>query len=309
MRMPPTHRAVLALVASCALAVVGCGSGKRASTSAGTSKSASASSSASASARSASAGKRCEQIAAAASPTGPTVATPALRTLVRSVVAHPPNEFSFTERSCVGSHHTTLAARAQLHPHLRMLIVNHTGQGFQEERLIGETVYVKIPDIASRDGGRPWVLISLATAGKAVGLNLQKLIGQVSNANPNRTLRLLLTRKLRSTGAVRIVGRRAFGYRTTFTPADLAQGTVSPDLVKQLRAVLARVKATSETISVYVSPQGKVVRIVTLLRSSSLGPLTTVEAFHSTGGPLQIGPPPASQLVPFLRLRQLAGGG
>ena len=297
-----------AALLSAATVLGGCGSGKRASTSASTSRSTSASSSASASS---SVGKRCEQIATAASPTGPTAGTPDLKTLVRSVVAHPPNEFSFTQSSCVGSHQTSLAARAQLRPSLRMLIANQTGQGFREERLIGGTVYIKVPDIASRDGGRPWVLISLSRVGNAVGLNLQKLIGQVSNANPSRTLRLLrATRKLEPTGAVTIAGRRAFGYRTTFTPANLARGTVPADLVRQLRAVLARVKATSETISVYVNRHGQLVRIVTSLSSGSLGPITSVEDVHSTGGgSLKISPPPASQLVGFQRLRQLAGGG
>lgn len=173
-------------------------------------------------------------------------------------------------------------------------------------RLIGPTEYVKLPQLAVRDGGRPWLAVSLDQAGAAIGINLKQLVTEIANLDPSHNLRLLASaRQFRSIGRAVIDGKQVYGFLGNFDAAHHAGAGLSRALVAQLRAKLLALGAPSEVIATYVTGRGETVRVVTGLPTTSRGPITTVDDIGAINLPVRVTPPPAAQTIAYAKARSL----
>jgi hypothetical protein len=175
------------------------------------------------------------------------------------------------------------------------------------ERIVGSTVYLELPSIAARDGGRPWVAFDLGAASAAAGINLSEFLQEARNADPTSTLRLLADRRLfHETATTTIDGQQVVGFAGSFTPATLpASPQISPDVRARLKAKLAQLGVTREDVTIYLSRSGLPVRIVTTLATATHGQVASTVNVHGINGPVSVAAPPPAQTISLARLKQL----
>lgn len=201
---------------------------------------------------------------------------------------------------------TTTSAVVRLRPSLLASITQSVAGRTVRARLIGPTEYVKLPQLAVRDGGRPWLAVSLDQAGAAIGINLKQLVTEIANLDPSHNLRLLASaRQFRSIGRAVIDGKQVYGFLGNFDAAHHAGAGLSRALVAQLRAKLLALGAPSEVIATYVTGRGETVRVVTGLPTTSRGPITTVDDIGAINLPVRVTPPPAAQTIAYAKARSL----
>ncbi len=251
---------------------------------------------------------------AAAAPGGQAVSGPSLATLIRRGGAQHPSSFAFTQKTCVGTGAsmitTTTSAVVRLRPTLLASITQSVAGRTVRARLIGTTGYIDLPQLAARDGGRPWLAVSLDQAGTAIGINLKQLITESANLDPSHNLRLLANAsRFRSIGRTRVDGKQVYVFLGTFDVAHPSRSPLSRALVAQLRAKLLALGASSEVIATYVTGQGQTVRVVTGVSTTSRGPIDTVEDVGAINPPVRVGPPPSAQTIAYAKARALLGSG
>ncbi len=311
-----TRGGLAALVVPVALVacLAGCGSSSSSSatssSSSGSATSSSATGSGTSSAQTTAGACAALQTSSTAPITGP--GGPSLATLLK---AHPPaiRSLTFTQRNCseltgseVISDQTT---SVQLKPKLLIDEAITVAGRVIRVRFIGNEGYVYLPQIASQDGGRPWMSMTLAQAGAAAGINLQQLLSQVENLDPAHNLKLLeQAGDFRALGAATVNGERVYGFQGSFQVAHLPS-TFSKQVTQQLLALIHRVGATAENTTSYVTPAGRAVRILVILTTKAHGQIVNVENISAVNVPVQVSPPPASQTVSYDKLKALEGGG
>jgi hypothetical protein len=176
------------------------------------------------------------------------------------------------------------------------------------ERIIGNAIYVELPQIAAHDGGRPWVSVDLGAASSAAGINLSELLAQARNADPTSTLRLLAAKHVfHSIGTSTVDGQRVTGLTGSFTPSTLTSSVLSPDLVAQVKAKLTQLGATREEVTTYLTDAGHPVRIVTTLTTTTHGPITSTVDIRDINVPVSVAPPPAGQTITLAEVKKLGG--
>jgi hypothetical protein len=209
-----------------------------------------------------------------------------------------------------GARPTTLdgTASLRLHPSLAgRLSFTSSGQS-TTERIVDTKFYVLLPQIAARDGGRPWVLVDLADASKTAGIDYSQLLRSAEQVDPTRTLQLLAARRrFHEIGVSTVDSHRVVGLTGSFTPATLTQPGISRALLAQLKAKLAGVGATRETVTMYLTYAGLPVRILTSLATRTYGTLTSTIDIRQINIPVLASPPPAAQTITLTQLRKTAG--
>jgi len=176
------------------------------------------------------------------------------------------------------------------------------------ERIVGSSFYIYLPRIASKDGGRPWVLVDGTSASKAVGANYAELVQTAERLDPTKTLRLLAARGIfHGTGAATVDGQRVVGVTGSFTPSTANPPGLGRDVVAQLKAKLVQAGATRENVTVYLTSAGVPVRIVTSLTTAAYGILTSTIDINAINVPVVTSPPPVSQTIDLARARLIGG--
>ncbi|HEX3611583.1 MAG TPA: LppX_LprAFG lipoprotein [Sporichthyaceae bacterium] len=90
-----------------------------------------------------------------------------------------------------------------------------------EERLVGDTVYLKLPMLSSLTGGK-WFKLSLSKAGTSSGLDLGSIFQQSSATDPGQQLQALLSApNVHQVGAETIDGVPTTHYAGDVTVADI----------------------------------------------------------------------------------------
>jgi hypothetical protein len=175
-----------------------------------------------------------------------------------------------------------------------------------DELIVGQTIYINLPQVGARDGGRPWVAVDLSAASSAAGIDLGALLQQIKSLNPSATLQLLAARqRFHETGVTTVDGQRVVGLTGTFTPATLNAPGFSRAIVAQLRAKLASVGATRETVTAYLTFTGLPVRTVTSLTTKTYGVLDDTIDIRGINAPVTVGPPPPAKTISLAQANKL----
>jgi len=175
------------------------------------------------------------------------------------------------------------------------------------ERIAGAKVYLELPGIAARDGGRPWVEFDIGAASAGAGIDLNQLLRDARNADPTSTLRLLAAKHVfHETATKTIDGRQVVGLAGSFTPATLPSSPlIGAKLQAQLKAKLTQIGATREDVTIYLAYSGEPVRIITTLVTASRGSIVSRVSVTGINIPVVVAPPPAGRTITLAELKKL----
>lgn len=180
-----------------------------------------------------------------------------------------------------------------------------------------DIVYLKLPAVLASKlpGGKPWIEINLAQAGRLAGLS--SLTGGPGSTNPGQFLQYL---RAASTGGVHRVGSGTVdGFQTTHYRATIDLSKVAGAAPTAQRANLRQAIASLQKLTglrrmpvdVWVDPQHLVRRLALAYRATISGQSLTTQMrldFLSYGSQPVPATPPAGQVTNASALLSAAGG-
>jgi hypothetical protein len=195
----------------------------------------------------------------------------------------------------------TLDAQEQFGSNLEMSVTMSLSGMDISEVLVGDTLYMKIPELSSELGGKPWAKISLSSMG-SMGSTFQSLIDSAKNTDPTAQLQpLLAAGDLHKVGTETVDGVQATHYSGTVDPAtafDSSQAAknLTSTEISQLKSMLKDAGVTKETIDVWVASTGLPVR-ETVTANSNTGATKVDMHLSDWGAPVTVTVPPADQVT------------
>ncbi|POM25424.1 hypothetical protein BTM25_40680 [Actinomadura rubteroloni] len=162
--------------------------------------------------------------------------------------------------------------------------------------LDAEALYVKMPLLSELNGGKPWTKMALAEMG-ASGSDVASLMNQAKVQGPGSQTKVFTGSKdVREVGTEVVGGVRTRHFTGTLSLTD-ALAAADPDVRESLND-FKKMKATSLSFDLWVGPDD-LPRKLTNRISTPAGPLTTSALYSGYNAPVNITPPPASQVGTF----------
>jgi len=175
---------------------------------------------------------------------------------------------------------------------------------------IGNTLYTHDPSIARIDGGRPWVMESLA--GKPAEFGSKPRLGgsalggggSLLNPTPFKSDAELIKQgtAIRALGASTIDGQAAVGFAGTVTARRLAEGELSKKQVARLRRKHIKLKATFEA---FIAANGVPVRMNIVLSIGKVRLIATEDVLAIDFPVTVLPPPPAAETIGAAELEKI----
>jgi hypothetical protein len=168
------------------------------------------------------------------------------------------------------------------------------------EVMIGNKLYMKIPQLSAELGGKTWAELDLSSLG-SLGSTFQSLIDSTKNSDPTQQLQpLLASGNVHKVGTETVDGVQAVHYAGTIDPSTAfdsapAAKNLTPDQIAQLKSVMKTAGVTSEAVDAWVASDGLPVR-VTVSSSTSQGAVKVDMHMSNWGKPVSIAAPPADQV-------------
>jgi len=312
-RLLSTTLASLVLAAGAAA----CGSSSSSSTSTSSSAAAAASSTKASSTTAASAasssaavgsGGTCKRVLSASRPAVTAGSTPKLSELERKALrGAQTSAFQFTGQTCVATaspaQEIRLVGVARLRPNL-VIDGHETIAGRKlEVRFIGSKIFIYLAEIASRDGGKPWLEADLKTLSSASGLDFGQLLDQVRQLSPSGPSPLLKAASaFRPLGQATIAGQTVYAYQGSFAPSDLTKLGLTAGLAKQTAAKLRQLGATKEQVTSYVTSGAVAVRTIAAIYKGSTLLTVSINSSSRVARSISVSAPPASKTIAYSKV-------
>lgn len=296
-----------ATIMSCLALAAGagaCGSTASQSSSASSSATASSSPSTPGSSSAAASGGRCSQLLAQSTPAVKGGPVPKLATLEANALRAQNGAFRFYGQTCVGAsnppHVVLLSGVASLHPNLVVDGHENVAGHLLEVRFIGSRIYVYLAEIASRDGGKPWLSADLKNLSSASGLNFGQLLDEIRQLSPGgRSPLLRSAAAFHAAGRAMIDGQPVYVYNGSFSPSGLTKLGLPGQLGKQTAAKLRQLGATREQITSYVTASGVARRTAVSIYKGSMLETVSINSSSRTAKPITVSPPPAAKTIAY----------
>jgi hypothetical protein len=308
------------IILSCLAVGIGagaCGSSKSSSSSTSSPSSSSAStsaasaSSATSSSTSAAAptasGGRCDQLMASSIPPVKPGSTPKLSGLeAKALQGLHTTAFRFTGQTCIATTSPaqviTLSGVASLHPDLVVDGHENIAGRALEVRFIGSKIYIYLAEIASRDGGKPWLAANLDNLSSASGLNFTELLNQIRQLSPGGPSPLFKTSAFRAEGRATVEGQTAYVYQGSFSPTDLTKLGLPGQLGKQTADKLRQLGATREQVTTYINSRAVALRTVAAIYKGSKLLTVSINSSARLSHTVRVSPPPASKTIAYSKV-------
>jgi hypothetical protein len=237
--------------------------------------------------------------------------TPKLSALeAKALRGMPTSAFRFSGQTCVATTSPaqviTLSGVASLHPSL--VVDGHENLAGREleVRFIGSKIYIYLAEIASRDGGRPWLVANVKRLSSASGLNFTELLNQIRQLSPGGPSPLLKAAStFRAMGRATVAGQTVYVYQGSFTPTDLTKLGLPGQLGKQTADKLRQLGATREQVTSYLNSSAVALRTVAAIYK---GPKLLTGSINSSARLphlVRVSAPPASKAIAYSKV----GGG
>ena len=193
----------------------------------------------------------------------------------------------------------TMTAQEQYSPAVEMSMTMQVNGQTLSEVLVGSSVYLNYPQLASLLGGKQWGEIDMSESDGALG-SLSSLVDSAKNYNPTTQLEALV-----ASGAVKLIGTHLVGDQMTMhyegvlnAPQLLHESSAQGLTASQYSALVGVWKAagiTSENVDLYIGDDGLPAWVKFVISTASSQ--TTTNMFLSDWGkPVQIGAPPAASV-------------
>jgi hypothetical protein len=194
----------------------------------------------------------------------------------------------------------TLAGVERLHPNLVVDGHENLAGRSLEVRFIGSKIYIYLAEIATRDGGKPWLSADLKTLSSASGLNFGELLNQIRQLSPGGPSPLLKAASaFRALGRATVDGQAVYVYQGSFTPTDLTKLGLPGQLGAQTAAKLRQLGATREQVTSYVSSGGVALRTVANIYKGAKLLTVSINSSARLSHPIRVSPPPASKTIAY----------
>lgn len=173
--------------------------------------------------------------------------------------------------------------------------------GGMEQRLIGDTMYMKMPDIPGLGSGsgssKPWLKFSLRELGKKLGVNLQQLMQQSQQMDPVQNIKLLTAAKdSRQVGTEIVDGTQTTHFTGTYSMAE-ALSKLGP----KERKVFAKLSKDSGmekmAFDLWVDDQQLPRRMTMRTAGSAKESVSITMNFRDYGKPVTIVAPPPNEVA------------
>jgi hypothetical protein len=194
-------------------------------------------------------------------------------------------------------------AQEQFSPSLEMSMTMNSPQFDISEVMVGDTIYMKMPQLSSMLGGKPWAEFKLSAMGGSLGSTFQSLLDSAKNTDPTQQLQpLLASGDLHKVGTETVDGAQADHYAGTVDPAtafdsSAAAKNLTPDQIAQLKSLMKSSGVTSETIDVWVATSDNLPIRVAVSSSTSKGAFKVDMHMSDWGKPVSVSAPPADQVT------------
>lgn len=199
-----------------------------------------------------------------------------------------------------GTLNATMDAHEQFSPSIAMSMTLSSSALNVTEILVGDTIYMKIPQLSGELGGKTWVKIDLSAMG-SLGSAFESMTNSAKSMDPTQQLQLLLASgDLRKVGTETVDGVQAVHYAgtvdaATFVNSAAATANLTPDQISQLKSLLKAGGVTTESVDLWAASDGLPVR-EKVATNTSMGAVTVDLHMSDWGKPVSVSAPPADQV-------------
>ncbi|WP_051712913.1 hypothetical protein [Spirillospora albida] len=184
--------------------------------------------------------------------------------------------------------------------------------GGMEQRLIGQTMYMKMPMLSQLGGGsaKPWMKFSLEELSKQSGVNLTEMMQQSQQMDPVQNTKMLTASKdVREVGKETIDGVQTTHYAGTYNMQD-ALAKLPAEQQEAARKSFAQSGMSSMTFDLWVDGQQLPRKMTMQSNKTAQGTMSMSMTYRDYGKPVEIVAPPADQVGDFgAMMKNLGGGG
>ncbi|MFA1543823.1 LppX_LprAFG lipoprotein [Actinomadura monticuli] len=184
--------------------------------------------------------------------------------------------------------------------------------GGMEQRLVGRTMYLKMPMLSQLGGGagaKPWIKLSLDELGKQSGMNIDELLQQSRQMDPVQNTKMLTASKdVREVGKETVNGVETTHYTGTYRMED-AIAKLSPEMQDAYRKNATTTGMDAMNFDLWVDGQQVPQQMRMTSNKTAEGTLTMTMKYRDYGKPVDITEPPADQVTDFAEMMKQLGGG
>lgn len=185
--------------------------------------------------------------------------------------------------------------------------------GGMEQRLVGRTMYMKMPMLSELGGGasaKPWIKLSLDELSKQSGVNLEQMLEQSRQMDPVKNTQMLTASKdVREVGKETVDGVQTTHYAGTYKMAD-AVAKLPADQQEQARKSIQESGMQTMTFDLWVDAKQLPRKMTMKSDQTAAGVMTMSMTYRDYGKPVQVVAPPADQVTDMAAMmKNLAGGG
>ncbi|MFG1998904.1 hypothetical protein ACGFNU_07140 [Spirillospora sp. NPDC048911] len=195
-----------------------------------------------------------------------------------------------------------MVMQTRLRPTLAMAInVDSATMGGQsmpgggiEMRLVGDAMYMKIPGLSGRNGGKPWARMSLS----GMGGSYDQLLKQAQQQNPAEQTKLFIASKdVREVGTENVGGVPAKHYTGTVSVNE-ALGKLDAQTRQKMEKTYQQLGTDKIGFDMWVSDDSLPRKIISKVQTG-MGAVNTTMLFSDYGKPVEVAAPPASEVGDF----------
>ena len=181
----------------------------------------------------------------------------------------------------------TMDAQEQFSPSLEMSMTMSSPQFNISEIMVGDTIYMKMPQLSSMLGGKPWAEFKLSAMAGSLGSTFQSL---------------LASGDVHKVGTETVDGVQADHYSGTVDAAtafdsSAAAKNLTPDQIAQLKSLMKSGGVTSETIDVWIATSDNLPVRVSVSSNTGKGAFKVDMHMSDWGKPISVSAPPADQVT------------
>src|SRR5690606_28704132 len=181
-----------------------------------------------------------------------------------------------------------------------------------EQRLVGRTMYMKMPSMPQLGGGnaaKPWLKISLDELGRQSGLNIDQLLQQSQQMDPVQNTKMLTASKdVREVGKETVDGVETTHCTGTYRVED-AVAQLPADQQDAIRKTYGQLGMDDMKFDLWVDDQQLPRKMAMKSQQTASGVLSMTITYRDFGKPVNIAEPPASQVTDFSEMMRNLGGG
>lgn len=174
-----------------------------------------------------------------------------------------------------------------------------------ETRMLGDVMYLKLPETPGAPAGKPWLKLDLAQLSKASGTQLEALT-QMRQNDPTKALEYLtgVSDDIREDGKEDVRGTATTRYRGTLNLEKARDAQTAPEAKQALDDTIKRVGTSTIPATVWIDGDGRLRKLVydfdlskmkEAAAAGATGTMTTTFEMYDFGVPVDVTAPPAAQ--------------